>query len=137
MRSFHHASGFGRYYEDGFGCERIERGCEKVVHEYLSRETFRRNFTVGAGLAFPLTLAVTQLDVQRDNFGPPSVFLTLYSPTGGRSTDTLSNKMYSLAWVPIGLFLLCLCKLVAACTADDPLVRKAAPRVAPDAEADV
>ena len=46
----------------------------------------------------------------------------------------LSNKMVSFVWIPLGLCLLCFCRLLISCTADDPLIRKAAPMMVPSAD---
>ena len=52
-------------------------------------------------MAFPLTLTLTQLEVTRADEGVPSVFLTLYSPTGGVSTDSWSDTLLGWIWLPL------------------------------------
>lgn len=118
----HQPTGYGQFYNlpkcDGAA------GCSGRVYEPLAREAFAINFTMSAELAFPLRLHVRQLDVSRADAGYPSVFLALYSSTGGRSLDTLTNKMHSLVWLPIVGFLWFTYKLLSACTAHDPMISK-------------
>ena len=110
---------------------RIERGCQLETHEYPDARA-RAQLHAHGGPRLPAD-ARGDSSTTRDSVGPPSVFLTLYSPTGGRATDTLSSRMFTFFWVPVVLFLLCLCKLILSCTADDPLIRKAAPLIVPTA----
>ena len=114
----HHPAGYGRYY-DTPGCDDPERGCELRVEEELARDAFATNFTMSDEIAFPLSLRVTKLDVLRSGDGLPSIFLTLYSPTGGVATNTLADQILGLIWVPLLLMIFCFCKFLAACTSDE------------------
>ena len=87
--------------------------------ESLALDAFSTNFTIQDDLAFPLSLRVRELEVVRAYEGLPSVFLALYSPTGGVPTHSLSETLLGLVWIPCLLVLFCACKLIAACTADD------------------
>ena len=114
----HHPAGYGRYY-DTPGCDEPARGCELRVEESLARDAFGTNFTMRDELAFPLSLRLTRLEVTRAYDGLPSVFLTLYSPTGGVPANSVSDQLLGLLWLPLVILLFCSCKLLAACTADE------------------
>ena len=103
----HHGhGGYGRYY-DNPSCGSYERGCEMVVPETLSRDAFAGYFTITPELAFPLKLRITRCEVTRALDGPPSVFFTLYSPTGGPPEKTWVDG--ALAWLFVPLLLGCFC----------------------------
>ena len=43
----------------------------------------------------------------RKDEGLPSVYLTLYSPTGGVPTYTMTSQIYSWLWLPCVGFVCC------------------------------
>ena len=103
----HHPAGYGRYY-DVPGCDEPRRGCELRVDEPLSREDFDGdNLTMSETLAFPLTLRINELEIVRKDEGLPSVYLTLYSPTGGVPRYTMTSQIYSWLWLPCVGFVCC------------------------------
>ena len=114
----HHSSGYGRYY-DTPGCDDPARGCDLRVEEPLARDAFASNFTMSDAVAFPLTLRLTELEVRRASDGLPTVFLTLYSPTGGVAEHSLSDRLIEWVWVPFVALVFCSCKLLAAWTDDE------------------
>ena len=120
----HHGSGFGRYYDQP-GCDDYSvGGCTARVTEALARDTITSagEFAVMASVAFPLTLRVRAVEVQRaadDALAatdPPSLFFTLYSPTGaiapeGAGSDS-ADSIRGLIWVPLWVSIYSLLKLL-------------------------
>ena len=113
----HHPGGYGRYY-DMAGCDDYARGCTVKVAEQLARDVVNANFTMSETLAFPLTLRISQLEVTRMTDGKPSIFLTIYSPTGGTPTATVSSQLVGWLWVPLLLSFYCCLQFLSVCTAD-------------------
>ena len=114
---FHHGHGYGTYY-DTPGCDSYERGCEMRVSESLSRDAFASKFAVTPELAFPLRLRITQIEVTRVLDGPPTVFFSLYSPTGGAPERTWVDGLVSWSFIPI--LLTCYCTMRAALAMSAP-----------------
>ena len=85
------------------------------VVEPLGRDelTSAGTFTVDASVAFPLTLSVSAISVDARPAGraysAPSVFFTLYSPTGATTPEGdgagTASSMRGFVWLPIWLSL--------------------------------
>eukprot|EP00322_Chrysochromulina_rotalis_P031445 CAMPEP_0115865460 /NCGR_PEP_ID=MMETSP0287-20121206/19732_1 /TAXON_ID=412157 /ORGANISM="Chrysochromulina rotalis, Strain UIO044" /LENGTH=367 /DNA_ID=CAMNT_0003319971 /DNA_START=180 /DNA_END=1283 /DNA_ORIENTATION=+ len=103
----HHGhGGFGRYY-DNPSCSDELRGCEVRTAETLTRDELDGAFQITPELAFPLVLTVSTCNVIRAREGPPSLFIALYSPTGGVPPRTWVDGM--LAWIFLPLVGMCFC----------------------------
>jgi hypothetical protein len=90
------------------------------VAEVLSRDQLAPRFQMTDDLAFPLTLELTSISVVRDAEGPPSVFLTLYSPTGGTPERTWVDGLESWIFVPILIMCFCSAQALSAHLATEP-----------------
>jgi hypothetical protein len=80
----------------------------------LVRDGFRRGFALTSEVTFPLTLSVTQLDVERTAPGHPPVFLAFYSSSGGstlRSTRW-SEGLVAWSWAPLALSVCCCVRML-------------------------
>ena len=115
----HHggSGGFGRYY-DSPHCTTYH-GCDVNIAEPLARDALRGSFRVSADLAFPLVLRITVCNVTRTvtRDGPPTLFLTLYSPTGGAPERTWIDSLLALYFIPLILCCFCVTRLITACDA--------------------
>ena len=123
----HHGGGYGRYY-DMRGCGNYASGgCTARVVEPLSRDTLTSGtgtFIASESLAFPLTLSLASVEVQMSRptaahdapisapasaAASPSVFFTLYSPTGAPGAEgsgaSTTEGLRGLIWLPIWLSL--------------------------------
>lgn len=113
---FSRVRGYGRY-NDMRGCnDRPSGGCIARVVEPLSRDelTSAGTFMVDASVAFPLQLSVSAISVDVRPAGSrassaPSVFFTLYSPTGAAASEDdgtgTTSSIRGLVWLPIWLAL--------------------------------
>jgi hypothetical protein len=135
----HHRHG----YESTGAChernlEAADRGCQVAISEPLVRDGFRRGFALTSEVTFPLTLSVTQLDVERMQVpttalrprpsftqetqldvvrtapGHPPVFLAFYSSSGGSTLRRTrwSEGLVAWSWAPLALSVCCCVRML-------------------------
>jgi hypothetical protein len=111
----HHRHGYvstGACHERNLEAE--DRGCQVAISEPLVRDGFRRGFALTSEVTFPLTLSVTQLDVERTAPGHPPVFLAFYSSSGGSTLRRTqwSEGLVAWSWAPLALSVCCCVRML-------------------------
>ena len=132
----HHRHG---YKSTGACHERnLEAADRCAISEPLVRDGFRRGFALTSEVTFPLTLSVTQLDVERMQVpttalrprpsftqetqldvvrtapGHPPVFLAFYSSSGGSTLRRTrwSEGLVAWSWAPLALSVCCCVRML-------------------------